>query len=206
MDPMSTIAAVRIVPVVVLDRVEDAVPLAEALLAGGLPIMEITFRTAAAAGALAKVAELPLVAGAGTVVTPDQVDEAVAAGATFLVSPGTNEAVIERAKTHGVPILPGVADPSDIMRALALDIDVVKFFPANILGGSAAIRALAAPFPTVRFVPTGGISQDNLADYFAVPAVLAIGGSWMVDRALVEAGDWPEITRRASAAVKSAKV
>ena len=141
-----------------------------------------------------------------TALTPDQVDDAVAAGATFLVSPGTNEAVIERAKTHGVPILPGVADPSDIMRALALDIDVVKFFPANILGGSAAIRALAAPFPTVRFVPTGGISQDNLADYFAVPAVLAIGGSWMVDRALVEAGDWPEITRRASAAVKSAKV
>jgi 2-dehydro-3-deoxyphosphogluconate aldolase / (4S)-4-hydroxy-2-oxoglutarate aldolase len=196
------LAAARIVPVVVLEDPAHALPLGRALLDGGLDVIEVTYRTAAAQDCLVALQELPeLLVGAGTVVRPDQVDSAAAAGAQFLVSPGLSPAVVRRAQGAGLPILPGVATPSDIMAALELGLDVVKLFPAATLGGAAAVKAFSAPFPGLRFVPTGGISAATLADYLSLPSVLAAGGSWMVDRALVEAEDWAEITRRTAEAV-----
>jgi 2-dehydro-3-deoxyphosphogluconate aldolase/(4S)-4-hydroxy-2-oxoglutarate aldolase len=196
-------STVGVVPVVVVDDVEQALSLGAALLEGGLPIAEITFRTAGACAAIAALTrELPeLVTGAGTIVNAEQVDQAAEAGARFLVSPGLNVAVVRRAQHHGLTIYPGVATPSDIMTALALGLDVVKFFPAAINGGAPAVAALAAPFPGMRFIPTGGISAANAAEYLALRAVLAVGGSWMVEKALVAAGDWTEIARRSAAAV-----
>lgn len=192
----------RIVPVVVIDNPEHAVPLGRALLDGGLRIIEVTYRTAGAQAALTALKDLPdLVVGAGTVVRPDQVDSAAAAGAQFLVSPGLSTEVVQRAQAAGLPILPGVATPSDIMTALALGLQTVKFFPAATLGGPSAITAMSAPFPGLRFVPTGGISAATVGDYLSLPAVLAAGGSWMVDRSLIEAEDWAEITRRTAEAV-----
>lgn len=206
MDPIAAIAAARVVPVVVLENAADARPLAHALMTGGLPVMEVTFRTAAAREALAEIATIDgVVAGAGTVVTPDQVDQAVDVGATFLVSPGISVDVVTRAQERGVPILPGVATPSDLMTAISLGLDLVKFFPAGTLGGPAAIKALAAPFGGIKFVPTGGITTANLGEYLSVPAVLAAGGSWMVDKALVAAGDFDEITARTRAAIELAQ-
>lgn len=194
--------AARIVPVVVIDNPDHAVPLGRALLEGGLSIIEVTYRTAGAQAALTALKELPdLIVGAGTVVRPDQVDSAAAAGAQFLVSPGLSVSVVQRAQAAGLPILPGVATPSDIMTALSLGLTTVKFFPAATLGGPPAIKAMAAPFPGLRFVPTGGISAATVGDYLSIPAVLAAGGSWMVDRALIEAEDWAEITRRTAEAV-----
>lgn len=194
--------AARIVPVVVIDNPEHAVPLGRALLEGGLNIIEVTYRTAGAQAALTALEALPdLIVGAGTVVRPDQVDSAAAAGAQFLVSPGLSVEVVQRAQAAGLPILPGVATPSDIMTALSLGLTTVKFFPAATLGGPPAIKAMSAPFPGLRFVPTGGISAASVGDYLSIPAVLAAGGSWMVDRALIEAEDWTEITRRTAEAV-----
>lgn len=196
-------ARVRVVPVVVVEDEAQALALGAALLDGGLPIAEITFRTAGARAAIAAVArELPeLVTGAGTVINAEQVDQAVDAGARFVVSPGLSADVVRRAQHHGLPIFPGVATPSDIMAALALGLDVVKFFPAGINGGVPAIKALSAPFPGLRFVPTGGVSAANATEYLAVSSVLAVGGSWMVEKALVEAGDFAEVTRRSAQAV-----
>ncbi|KRC37641.1 bifunctional 4-hydroxy-2-oxoglutarate aldolase/2-dehydro-3-deoxy-phosphogluconate aldolase [Oerskovia sp. Root22] len=196
-------ATLRVVPVVVVEDEAQALALGAALLDGGLPIAEITFRTAGARAAIAAVTrELPeLVTGAGTVVNTDQVDQAVDAGARFLVSPGLSADVVRRAQHHGLPIFPGVATPSDIMAALALGLDVVKFFPAAINGGVPAIKALSAPFPGLRFVPTGGVSAANATEYLSVPSVLAVGGSWMVEKSLVEAGDFAEIARRSAQAV-----
>lgn len=196
-------ARVRVVPVVVVEDEAQALALGAALLDGGLPIAEITFRTAGARAAIAAVTrELPeLVTGAGTVINADQVDQAVDAGARFLVSPGLSVDVVRRAQHHGLPIFPGVATPSDIMAALALGLDVVKFFPAAINGGVPAIKALSAPFPGLRFVPTGGVSAANATEYLSVPSVLAVGGSWMVEKSLVEAGDFAEVTRRSARAV-----
>lgn len=189
-DVLSQLAAHRIVPVVVLDDARDAVPLADALVGGGLPVAEVTFRTAAAADAIRAVADRgDVLVGAGTVVTPAQVDQAVAAGARYLVSPGTSRAVVERAQEHGVPVLPGAVTASEVQAALALGLDTVKFFPAGTSGGSAAIAALAAPFGGVRFVPTGGVGPANLGEYLALPCVAAVGGSWMVPRDRVRGGD-----------------
>ncbi len=199
---IDALAAARIVPVVVIDNPDHALPLGKALLDGGLDVIEVTYRTAGAQAALTALKELPeLIVGAGTVVRPDQVDSAVAAGAQFLVSPGLSVEVVQRAQAVGIPILPGIATPSDIMTALALGLSTVKFFPAATLGGPSAIKAFSAPFPGLRFVPTGGISAASVGDYLAIPAVLAAGGSWMVDRALIEAEDWAEITRRTAEAV-----
>lgn len=200
-----SLAAARIVPVVVIDNPDHAVPLGKALLDGGLDVIEVTYRTAGAQAALTALKALPeLVVGAGTVVRPEQVDSAVEAGAQFLVSPGLSAAVVERAQAVGVPILPGVATPSDIMAALALGLDIVKLFPAATLGGPSAIKAFSAPFPGLRFVPTGGISAATVGDYLALPSVIAAGGSWMVERSLIEAEDWAEITRRTAEAVELA--
>ncbi|WHP16899.1 bifunctional 4-hydroxy-2-oxoglutarate aldolase/2-dehydro-3-deoxy-phosphogluconate aldolase [Cellulomonas sp. ES6] len=189
-DILSQLAAHRIVPVVVLDDARDAIPLADALVGGGLPVAEVTFRTAAAADAIRAMADRgDVLVGAGTVVTVAQVDQAVAAGARYLVSPGTSRAVVERAQEHGVPVLPGAVTASEVQAALALGLDTVKFFPAGTSGGSAAIAALAAPFGGVRFVPTGGVGPGNLDEYLALPCVAAVGGSWMVPRDRVRGGD-----------------
>jgi 2-dehydro-3-deoxyphosphogluconate aldolase/(4S)-4-hydroxy-2-oxoglutarate aldolase len=201
--PLETIRRARVVPVVVVDDAAQGVGVATALRDGGLPVAEVTFRTAGARAAIEAIAtEVPdVLVGAGTVVRPDQVDEAVAAGARFLVSPGLSAAVVRRAQELGVPVLPGVATPSDIIAALDLGLDAVKLFPANVVGGPAAVKAFSAPFPGLRFVPTGGVSAANLLDYLALPSVLAAGGSWMVDAALVRAGDWAEVARRTREAV-----
>jgi 2-dehydro-3-deoxyphosphogluconate aldolase / (4S)-4-hydroxy-2-oxoglutarate aldolase len=203
---LEEIGRARVVPVVVVDDAREGLEVAGALRDGGLPVAEVTFRTAGAAAAIDAIArELPdVLVGAGTVVSPAQVDEAVEAGARFLVSPGLSAAVVRRAQEREVPILPGVATPSDIIAALDLGLSTVKLFPAGVVGGPAAIKAFSAPFPGLRFVPTGGVSAANLGDYLSLPSVLAAGGSWMVDRALVRAGDRAEMTRRTREAVELA--
>lgn len=186
----------RVVPVVVLERPQDAAPLADALVAGGLPVAEVTLRTDGAAAAIRELAARDdLLVGAGTVLTRTQVDEAVAAGARFIVSPGLSRAVVERAQELGVPVLPGAVTASEIQAAIELGLDTVKFFPAGTSGGPAAIRALAAPFGQLRFVPTGGVGPSTLAEYLAIPAVAAVGGSWMVPSSAIRSGDFGAVER-----------
>ena len=203
MDVLDRVTAARLVPVVVLDDAAAAPALADALVAGGLPVAEITFRTPAAADAVRAMAEHGgILVGAGTVLTPAQVDEAVAAGAGFVVSPGLSRAVVERCHEHGVAVLPGAVTATEVQAALELGLSTVKFFPAATCGGPAAVKALTAPFGGVRFVPTGGIGPDDLASWLAVPSVAAVGGSWMVPRDLIAAGDLDavrELTARAVA-------
>ena len=202
MDTLDRLAAARLVPVVVLDDAADADPLAAALVAGGLPVAEVTFRTAAAPDAIRAMADRgDILVGAGTVLTPAQVDQAVAAGASYVVSPGLSRAVVERCHEHGVLALPGAVTATEIQAALELGLTTVKFFPAGTSGGPKAIAALAAPFGGLRFVPTGGVSAANLHEYLAVPAVVAVGGSWMVSKELVRAGDFAEVTRLTAEAV-----
>jgi len=194
-----------VLPVVVLEDARNAEPLAAALEAGGLPCAEVTFRTDAAVQSIKAMAAAPgFLVGAGTVLTADQVDRAVDAGARFIVSPGFGAAVVHRSQELGVPVFPGAATATEIQMALDAGLTTVKFFPAEQLGGVAMIKALAAPFRTVRFVPTGGVTTANLASYLANPAVLAVGGTWMVAPDLLAAGDWAEVTRRAAAAVEVA--
>ncbi len=196
----------RIVPVVVLQDAADAALLADALVAGGLPVAEITFRTAAAADSIRAMADRgDVLVGAGTVLTADQVDAAVAAGARYVVSPGTSRAVVERCAEHGVPALPGAVTATEVQAALELGLDTVKFFPAGTSGGAAAIKALAAPFGGMKFVPTGGIGPANLAEYLAVSAVVAVGGSWMVPADRVAAHDRAGLADLISAAVATAR-
>jgi len=187
---LARLAAHRLVPVVVIDAAADADALGTALVDGGLPVAEVTFRTAAAADAIRVLRDRgDVLVGAGTVLTVDQVDQAVAAGADYVVSPGTSRAVVERCAEHGVLALPGAVTATEVQAALELGVTTVKFFPAGTSGGAPAIAALAAPFGGVRFVPTGGVGPKNLADYLALPSVAAVGGSWMVPRDLVRAGD-----------------
>lgn len=193
------ILAKRIVPVVVLDRVESAEPLAEALLAGGLDIMEITFRTAAAEESIKRIAaRFPeILLGAGTLLERDQVLRAKDAGATFGLAPGLNPNTIATAREVGLQFSPGVMTPSDVEQALALGCQLLKFFPAEVAGGVNMLKALAGPYghTGLKFIPTGGISSGNLSSYLKLPVVAAIGGSWMVDKQLVNDGQWSEITR-----------
>jgi 2-dehydro-3-deoxyphosphogluconate aldolase/(4S)-4-hydroxy-2-oxoglutarate aldolase len=194
-----------VVPVVVLDDPDRAVPLGKALLAGGIDVVEITLRTDAGLEAIRRLAGLPdLHVGAGSVLVPDHVDQVVEAGARFAVSPGLSADVVQRCRARGIPALPGVATASDLMAATALGLDEVKFFPAGLLGGPAAIRALAAPFTRMSFLPSGGVNADNMADYLAVPAVPAVSGSWMVAPELLRKGDWAEVTARSATAVERA--
>jgi 2-dehydro-3-deoxyphosphogluconate aldolase/(4S)-4-hydroxy-2-oxoglutarate aldolase len=197
----------KIVPVVDIASVLDAVPVARALLDAGLPSVEITFRTAVAAEAIKAVAaELPeVVVGAGTVRTPEQVDRAVDAGAVFLVAPGLNEAVISRAARLGVPVLPGVCTPTEVEQALSMDLRLLKFFPAEVAGGAAYLSALAGPYPDVLFVPTGGIGPSNLLAYLTKANVVACGGSWMVKRDLIASGDFAAISRLTAEALRIAE-
>jgi 2-dehydro-3-deoxyphosphogluconate aldolase / (4S)-4-hydroxy-2-oxoglutarate aldolase len=189
------VAALRVIPVVEISRADDAVPLARALVDAGLPCAEITFRTAAAAQAIEAIAtSVPDIrVGAGTVVTVAQAEAALAAGATFLVAPGFDPAVVDLALARGVPIIPGVCTPTEICMALSRGLSLLKLFPAEASGGVAYLKALAAPFGGVRFVPTGGIGPDNLAAYLAIKQVIACGGSWMVKKALIAAGEFDTI-------------
>jgi 2-dehydro-3-deoxyphosphogluconate aldolase / (4S)-4-hydroxy-2-oxoglutarate aldolase len=203
---LKRLAECRLVPVLTIDRVEDAAPLAQALKAGGLPVAEVTFRTAAAEAAIREMAkDKEMVLGAGTVLQPDQVDRALAAGATYIVTPGFNAKVVRRCRERGVPVFPGVATPTEIQMALDEGVEIVKFFPAESLGGIKALKAIAAPYSMVRFIPTGGINLEKLGDYLAFKAVVAVGGSWIVTPELLKARNFAEITRLASESVALVK-
>lgn len=194
-----------VVPVVVIDDADQALPLGQALLAGGIAVMEVTLRTEAGLEGIRRLKSLEgMTVGAGSVLTPAQVDAVVEAGATFVVSPGVNVEVVRRAQELGVPALPGVASSSDLMTAVQLGLREVKFFPAGLLGGPAMIRALSAPFRGMTFMPSGGVTLGNLAEYLALPCVPAVSGSWMVEKSLVNAGRWDEVTALAAEAVAAA--
>ena len=193
---------VPVVPVLTIERVSDAVPLAHALLAGGLPAIEVTLRTKAALDAVRAIAaEVPdMIVGVGTVVKPADVTEAIEAGADFLVSPGTPASLAEALRESGVPVIPGCATVTEAMTLAAMDFAVLKFFPAEQSGGVRWLRAVAEPLPQIRFCPTGGINGENAAFYLALRNVIAVGGSWVAPPEAVSAGDFAGITARARAA------
>ncbi|HEY8664516.1 MAG TPA: bifunctional 4-hydroxy-2-oxoglutarate aldolase/2-dehydro-3-deoxy-phosphogluconate aldolase [Propionibacteriaceae bacterium] len=195
----------RIVPVVVLHDAKDAEPLGRALIAAGLPVAEVTFRTAAAVESIRAMSAVEgLIVGAGTVLNPAQVEQALEAGASFIVSPGLRRDVVLAAQAAGIPVLPGAVTPSEIMAAQELGLDTVKFFPANVYGGAAAIKALSAPFGSMRFVPTGGVSVSNLFDYLSLGCVPAVGGSWMVPVDAIREGAFAHVSELCVAAVAAA--
>lgn len=197
---------IGIVPVVKIDNAKDAEPLGNALIEGGLPCAEITFRTEAAKESIKIMAEKfpEMLVGAGTVLTLEQLDDAISAGAKFVVSPGFNGEIVKASIARGIPIFPGCSSPTDMEAALALGLKTVKFFPAEQSGGIAAIKAMAAPYADLTFIPTGGINAKNINDYLSFDRILACGGSWMVEPALIAAGDFAEITRRTREAVSTA--
>ena len=199
------IAGFGVVPVVVLEDVKDAAPLAKALVEGGLPCAEVTFRTDAAEESIRIMAEqFPnMLVGAGTVLTTDQVDRAVAAGAKFIVSPGLNPKIVRYCVEKNIPITPGTTNPSDIEQAIECGLEVVKFFPAEPAGGINMIKAMAAPYTNMKFMPTGGINASNLKSYLDFPKIIACGGSWMVKGDLVAAGKFDEIEKLTREAVQS---
>ena len=192
---LERIQKLGIVPVVVLDKAEDAEPLAKALCEGGLPVAEVTFRTEAAEESIRVMKQKfpKMLVGAGTVLTTEQVDRAVGAGAEFIVSPGLNPTVVEYCIQKNIPVAPGCSNPSDMECALALGLEVVKFFPAEAAGGLKAIKAMAAPYVNLKFMPTGGINAGNINDYLAFPKIIACGGSWMVSGELVKAKAFDKI-------------
>lgn len=201
-ETIARIQDIGIVPVIVLEDPDLARPLANALVEGGLPCAEVTFRTARAADALKLMAQdTRLVVGAGTVLTVEQVDAAIEAGATYIVTPGYSRDVVRACQERDVPVIPGVATPTEIQMALRDGITLLKFFPAEAIGGTRALSAMAAPFPGLRFIPTGGISVDNLESYLALPSVVAIGGSWMVPAGLISQRRWADVSRLATEAV-----
>ncbi|MFF1923744.1 bifunctional 4-hydroxy-2-oxoglutarate aldolase/2-dehydro-3-deoxy-phosphogluconate aldolase [Streptomyces sp. NPDC058221] len=191
-----------VVPVVVLEDAADAVPLARALVAGGLPAIEVTLRTAAALDAIKAIAaEVPdAVVGAGTVISARNVTDTVAAGARFLVSPGWTDTLLDAMKASGVPFLPGVSTTSEVVALLERGVTEMKFFPAEAAGGTAYLKALSAPLPQARFCPTGGVSLTSAPSYLALPNVGCVGGSWMVPGDAVAAGDWARVERLAAEA------
>lgn len=196
-----------IVPVVVLNRVEDAVPLAGALLKGGITFIEITFRTECAADCIEVISrEVPdMTVGAGTVINVEQAKTAVAGGAKFIVSPGFDEETVRWALDNDIPVIPGTVTPTEIMKAVGMGLRVLKFFPADVYGGIKAIKALSAPFGQVRFLPTGGVSPDNLKDFISNKAVAAVGGSWVCKKDDIAKHDWDKITALSAEAVKTIK-
>ena len=196
-DTLKKIGATGIVPVVVLNKADDAEPLAQALVKGGLPCAEVTFRTDAAEESIRRIAKKfpEMFVGAGTVLTTEQADRAVGAGAKFIVSPGLNPKVVEHCLKKGYPITPGIMTPTELEMALGFGLDVVKFFPAENAGGLKMIKAMSAPYTMMKFMPTGGINATNVRDYLACNKILACGGSWMVKGELVTAGNFAEIER-----------
>ena len=197
---MNTLEKLRnsiVVPVVVLDRAEDAVPTAKALMAGGVDVMEITFRTAAAPDSIAAVAEScpDMLVGAGTILNLDQCKLAIEKGAKFIVSPGFDAEVVSYCVENDIAVCPGCVTPTEIMAALKLGLKVVKFFPANVYGGLTAMKNLSAPFGGVKFLPTGGVNTENIKEYFTAPFIHAVGGSWICPRADIAAGNFEKITQ-----------
>ena len=192
----------RIIPVVVCDRSEDAPPLADALISGGLPIAEITLRTESALDAIRALAgRQDICVGAGTVLSREQAQQAIEAGARFVVSPGLDESVVDYCRGQDVLVTPGIATSTELQRASNLGISLVKFFPAEAMGGVKLLKALSGPFHHLRFVPTGGIHAGNLLSYLEIPQVLACGGSWMVPRSGIQSQEWGVITDLVRAAV-----
>lgn len=203
---LAEVLAPGLIPVVVIEDPAAAEALGRALAAGGLPSAEITLRTRGALDAIGVLAGLPgFTVGAGTVVDADQARSAVAAGASYLVSPGFSPTVSRASRELDVPLIPGAVTATEIQGAMEEGHEVLKFFPAAAAGGAAMLRSLAAPFPSVRFVPTGGITVDTLGDYLSVPSVAAVGGTWIAPRELIASGDFEAITRRAAAAVALVK-
>lgn len=203
--PFAMLTHCPVVPVIVLDDPAHALPLGEALLAGGITIAEITLRTAAGLASIEAMSALDgILIGAGSVLVGDQVNQVADAGAKFVVSPGLSADVLDRCVVRGLPSLPGIATSSDLMAATARGFTEVKIFPAGLLGGPAAIKALSAPFPGMTFMPSGGVNLDNMSDYLALPCVPAVSGSWMVDPGLIRAGRWDEVTALSAAAVRRA--
>jgi 2-dehydro-3-deoxyphosphogluconate aldolase/(4S)-4-hydroxy-2-oxoglutarate aldolase len=198
---------IGIIPVVVLDDAKDAEPLGKALMEGGLPCAEVTFRTAAAEESIRIMAEKfpDMLVGAGTVLTTDQVDRAVAAGAKFIVSPGINPKVVDYCVSKNIPITPGTCNPSNVETALEFGLDVVKFFPAEPAGGLKYIKAIAAPYVGMKFMPTGGINAENVKEYLKYDRILACGGSWMVKGDLIKAGDFDKIRELTAEAAQIVK-
>lgn len=204
----SQISSLGIVPVVVLQDAKDARPLAEALIAGGLPVAEVTFRTDAAEESIRIISEAypEMLVGAGTVLTISQVDRAVKAGAKFIVSPGFDPEIVDYCLEHQIPVFPGIITPSEAAQAVKRGLEVVKFFPAEQFGGVSTIKAIAAPYTQLKFMPTGGVNAKNLKDYLECNKVIACGGSWMVKGDLIKAGAFDkiqEMTAEAVALVKS---
>ena len=209
MNPISkAISDIGVVPVIKLNHPErDAAPLAKALSAGGVPVAEVTFRAAGAATAIRLMAEAcpDLLVGAGTVLTTGQVDEALAAGAKFIVTPGMDTEIVKYCQSKNVPIYPGCTTPTDYHAAYKLGLEVLKFFPAEQSGGLAKIKAMAAPFPMFKVMPTGGISLKNLAEYIKAPVIAACGGSYMVTADLIDNNKWDEITELCRKSVEIVK-
>lgn len=196
----------RVVPVVAIQKADDAMQLADALIEGGLPCAEITFRTDAAIDAMRIMAKREdILVGAGTVLKVDQVKAAVDVGARFMVSPGFNPKVVGYCVENNIPITPGICTPSDIEAALDFDLEVLKFFPAGAFGGLKTLKAMSGPYTTVKFIPTGGISPANLAEYLQFPKVLACGGTWVAKSDLISEGKFDEIVQNARAAVEIVK-
>ena len=202
---IENVYALGVIPVIKIENADDAVPLADALCRGGLPAAEVTFRTAAAGEAIRLMHEAfpNMLICAGTVLTPAQADEAMAAGASFVVSPGLNPDVVRHCVDKGIPIIPGCATPSDMERALSFGLSVVKFFPAEAAGGLSAIKAMSAPYSQLRFMPTGGINPDNLPTYLSFNKILCCGGSFMVPGGLMKAGDFDGIAALTQEAVRA---
>jgi 2-dehydro-3-deoxyphosphogluconate aldolase / (4S)-4-hydroxy-2-oxoglutarate aldolase len=197
------IAELKIIPMVVLDHADHAAPFGDALVTGGLPIAEITFRTAAAEPAIRTLSKRgDLLVGAGTVLTTEQADRAMDAGAQFIVAPGTNPKVVEHVRKRGGTMCPGVVTPTDIELAISLGVTTLKFFPAEMMGGVATLKALAGPYPDVRFVPTGGITPELLPSYLKIASVVACGGSWLAPRQLLAEGKFDAIQLLVEQAVK----
>ena len=194
-----------VIAVLVVDRADDAIPLAKALLDGGVGVMELTLRTPAALDALRKIrgAVPEMIAGVGTILTPEQVREAKEAGAVFGVAPGTNKGVLAAARTAGLPFAPGIATPSDIEAALEHECRLLKFFPSEPSGGLSFLKNIAAPYAHLglKYIPLGGVNEKNLPDYLGEPIVGAIGGSWLAPRELINSGNWQAITDRCAAAI-----
>ncbi|OBX09544.1 bifunctional 4-hydroxy-2-oxoglutarate aldolase/2-dehydro-3-deoxy-phosphogluconate aldolase [Gallibacterium genomosp. 3] len=207
LQPQAVFSASPVVPVMVIKKLEDALPMAKALQAGGINVFEITLRSSVALDAIKLLSkEVPdALVGAGTVLSAEQYDQAVAAGAKFVISPGATPALLKHAVANDVALIPGTATPSEMMQALELGYDHLKFFPAEINGGAPALKAISAALPQLSFCPTGGVSPKNVANYLAVDCVKTIGGSWMIPNDAVAAGDWAKVTELTAEAVALVK-
>lgn len=205
MDTVDLLGKYGLIPVVIIDEIESAVPTAEALKAGGLPVMEVTLRTSAGLEAIQNIHALypDFTLGAGTVLTVEQCEAALSAGASYIVSPGLREEIVRLCQSRNVPVIPGCVTPSEIEKGLSYGLKVLKFFPASTYGGAAGCKALYGPYAStgVRFVPTGGITLDNLSDYVDKPFIHAVGGGWLADKKTIQAGDYDRITLNARQAI-----